>query len=112
MFRLLFCAVLGLLVTADLSFAAKKGGMVGKVVTFNAETGDLSVAGGKKGKGPTKQFKLTDSVTFIIFEGDVSKKMNAKDGFKELKSGDMVKITADAGGKVTEVQIGGLKKKK
>lgn len=117
MLRTLLCAMLALFLVTNVGLAAgkkgKKGkGTVGSVVKFSAETGDLTIATGKKGKGPMKEFKLDTTISFVVFEGEVSKTITGKDGFKELKSGDKVKLTVDQAGKVTQVQIGGLNKKK
>lgn len=115
MLRTLLCAMLALFLAANVGLAAgkkDKKGTVGSVVKFSAETGDLTIATGKKGTGPAKEFKLDTSVSFVVFEGEISKTLTGKDGFKELKSGDKIKLTVDQAGKVTQVQIGGLKKKK
>jgi hypothetical protein len=119
MFRAFLCAVLALVLVSGTSLAAGKGKGKGKrskpvagtVTKYDAATGELTLSTGAKKAKVEKQFKLGDA-GFVVFEGETPKSLSNKDGSKELKAGDKVRLHVDADGKVTKVEINPPKKKK
>jgi hypothetical protein len=61
-----------------------------------------------------KEFKIEDATKVVVMNGDEKKELAAKEGLKsdQLKEGATVKITTDDDGKVTELVINFMPKKK
>jgi hypothetical protein len=115
--RTLICAVVAVAVCATAATAAdkKKGkSVVGVVKKIDPNTGTLTVTVKVKKVDMDKEFKIGDDAKVIVVSGDEKKELSAKDGLKneQLKEGAKVAVVADDDGKVKELTINPMPKKK
>jgi len=85
-----------------------------KKVDSSSRTITLTIKNKKNPDGMDKEFKIGESVKFILVDGDAKTELAAKEGLKteKLKEGAHVRIETNAQGEVTTVTIGGEKRKK
>jgi hypothetical protein len=74
----------------------------------------VSVRTSKDAQPEDKEFKLGESVKFIIVMGEERKELSVKDGLKaeQFKEGARVTLALNDKGEVTTVTIGQMRKKK
>jgi sulfur carrier protein ThiS len=117
--RSIVCSLLALLLFAGLGLAAdknakkKKGAVVaGTVKSVDASTGKLTVAVKVKKSTEEKEFSVGDAVKIVTFVDGGKQEASGKDGLKNIKSGEKIRVLTDDGGKVVSLQIGQPPKKK
>jgi hypothetical protein len=95
--------------------AAKKHqhGIAGVVKTYSATSGVLTLTVKKKKEATDKDFTITDTTRFVIFDGADKKEATGKEGLKseQLKEGVKVHVQLDKEGKPAVVRIGTPPKK-
>jgi hypothetical protein len=119
MLRTFLCATLALLLAAGIGLAAdknakkKKGTTVaGTVKAIDAAAGKLTVTVKVKKATEDKDFTVGDAVKVVTFSGDTKSELTGKDGLKNVKVGDKIRVHSDEGGKVVSIQVGNPPKKK
>jgi len=117
MVRTVLCAAIALLLTAGLAVAQEKKkarGARGVVKKIDAAGSSITVTVKTKDSMEDKEFKIGESVKFVIFKGEEKTELAAKDGFKaaELKEGATVFLALNDKGEVTTVTLGQMRKKK
>jgi hypothetical protein len=122
MLRVFLASALGLILCGGLALAddakpekKKGGGASGVIKKVDASAGVLTVTikNKKNPDGMDKEYKISDSVKFVVVDGEAKVELPAKDGLKsdKLKEGASVRIETNDKGDVTTVTIGGGKKK-
>ena len=119
MLRIFVCSTLVLLLTVSAGLAADKNNkkkkgitVAGTVKAIDAAAGKVTVAVKVKKATEDKEFTLDDAVKVIRFVGGNKQQLSGKDGLKEVKTGDKIRVHSDEGGKVVSVQVGEIQKKK
>lgn len=121
MLRMFACAAAVLLLTASVGLAAdkadkakkKKGtNVAGTVKSIDAAAGKVTVSVKKKKAQEDKEFTVGDAVKVVVFSGETKKEASGKDGLKDVKTGDKIRVHSDEGGNVVSIQVGELPKKK
>ena len=125
MVRAFLFTVAAALLVSGVSLAADKGkkkkkkaGNSGEIVKVDAEKGTITLkVKGKKKTFEDKEFKVTDTTTVTVAEGDTKTELKAgkvaellkKDQFKV---GTMATVQADEDGTAKSIVIGSIAKKK
>jgi hypothetical protein len=117
MLRAILCVALGLFVCSDMALAKGQKGKVagGKIAKVDAEKGTLTVTVKTKTESSDKDFTVTDSTSFVIYVADgTSTTKTGKEGLKDptATEGAKVRVTCDASGAVTKIELGSLPSKK
>ncbi len=117
--RPIVCSLLALLLFAGIGLSAdknakkKKGTAVaGTVKAIDASTGKLIVAVKVKKSTEDKEFSVDDGVKIVTFVDGGKQQASGKDGLKNIKTGEKIRVLTDEGGKVISLQVGQAPKKK
>ena len=118
MLRAFLCVAIALFVCADVALAkgGKKAKPVGGTISkVDADSGTLTVTVKSKTSSGDKDFTVSDSTNFVIYAADgTTTTKTGKDGLKDPTAavGSKVKVTADASGAASQIELGNLPKKK
>jgi hypothetical protein len=119
MLRMIICAAVGLMLFAGVGLAGdkakgkgKKAGVSGTFESYKAGTLTIQTKGKKGAPGEKKEFKVADDTSVTILKGGNKSEVKAVTAFKDVSVGTRVRITTDAAGKATAIQVGGKAKKK